>query len=86
MRGNAQFLRERFPKGEEGEALQDMEVAASQIETMLSKLMEVAQHDPGFVKLTPKPVTIQPLAEVFRRRLRAARARPRHQGERLLHA
>jgi signal transduction histidine kinase len=71
VRGNAQFLRERFPKGEEGEALQDMEVAATQIETMLTKLMEVAQHDPGFVKLTPKPVVIQPLAEVFRRRLRA---------------
>jgi len=38
---------------------------------MLSRLMEVATHDPGFVKLTPKPVVIQPLAEVFRRRLRA---------------
>ncbi len=71
VRGNAQFLRERFPNGEEGEALQDMEVAATQIETMLSKLMEVAQHDPGFVKLAPKPVAIEPLAGVFRRRLRA---------------
>lgn len=71
VRGNAQFLRERFPQGEEGEALQDMEVAATQIETMLAKLMEVATHDPGFVKLAPKPVAIQPLAEIFRRRLRA---------------
>ncbi len=71
VRGNAQFLRERFPSGEEGEALKDVEVAASQIEAMLSKLMEVAQHDPGFVKLAPKLVAIQPLAEVFRRRLRA---------------
>lgn len=71
VRGNAQFLRERFSTGEEGEALQDMEVAAAQIETMLSRLMDVATHDPGFVKLAPKPIVVQPLAEVFRRRLRA---------------
>lgn len=71
VRGNTQFLRERFATGEEGEALQDMEVAAKQIETMLSKLMEVATHDTGFVKLVPQPIIVQPLAEVFRRRLRA---------------
>jgi signal transduction histidine kinase len=71
VRGNAQFLRERFPNGAEGDALQDMEVAASQIEAMLSKLLEDAPHDAAFVKLAPKPVPIRPLVEVFRRRLRA---------------
>ena len=71
VRGNAQFLREKFSNGEEAEALHDVEVAAGQIETMLSRLMEVATQDPGFVKLTPKPVVVQPLAEIFRRRLRA---------------
>jgi signal transduction histidine kinase len=72
VRGNAQFLRERFPQGgEEGDALHDMDVAAAQIEGMLSKLMEVATHDQGFVKLAPKPIPVQPLGDVFRRRLRA---------------
>jgi signal transduction histidine kinase len=71
VRGNTQFLRERFKDGEEGDALKDMEMAAGQIETMLSKLMEVASADTGFVKLAPQPVAVAPLAETFRRRLRA---------------
>ena len=71
VRGNTQFLRERFSDGEEGEALRDMEVAATQIETMLSKLMEVATAESGFVKLAPRPVAIGPLADTFRRRLKA---------------
>lgn len=71
VRGNTQFLRERFKDGDEGEALRDMETAAVQIEAMLSKLMEVATAETGFVKLVPKPVVIAPLAETFRRRLRA---------------
>ena len=71
LRGNTQFLRERARDGDEAEALRDMEVAAIQIEAMLSKLMEVATHELGFVKLTPKPIVVAPLAEIFRRRLRA---------------
>lgn len=71
LRGNTQFLRERFSDGEEGEALRDMEVAAAQIESMLAKLMEVATQDTGFVRLAPKPVPVGPLTEVFRRRLKA---------------
>jgi signal transduction histidine kinase len=71
VRGNTQFLRERFKDGEDGEALRDMETAAVQIEAMLSKLMEVATAETGFVKLAPKPVAVAPLAETFRRRLRA---------------
>jgi signal transduction histidine kinase len=71
VRGNTQFLRERIKEGEDGEALRDMETAASQIETMLSKLMEVATAETGFVKLTPKTVSVAPLTETFRRRLRA---------------
>jgi len=71
VRGNAQFLRERIKDGEEGEALRDVEMAAGQIESMLSKLMEVATAETGFVKLTPKPLAVAPLAEVFRRRLKA---------------
>ena len=71
VRGNTQFLREKFTEGDEAEALRDMEVAAVQIETMLTKLMEVATHELGFVKLAPKPIAVAPLAEIFRRRLRA---------------
>ena len=55
VRGNTQFLRERIKDGDDGEALRDMEAAAIQIETMLSKLMEVATAETGFVKLTPVP-------------------------------
>ena len=71
VRGNTQYLRERFRDGEEGEALRDMETAAAQIEAMLSQLMEVATAESGFVKLTPRPVVVAPLAETFRRRLKA---------------
>ena len=71
VRGNTQFLSEKFKEGEEGEALRDMEAAAVQIEAMLSKLMEVATAETGFVKLVPKPVAVAPLAETFRRRLKA---------------
>lgn len=71
VRGNTQFLREKFKTGDEGEALRDMETAAVQIEAMLSKLMEVATAETGFVKLVPKPVVVAPLAETFRRRLKA---------------
>ncbi len=71
VRGNTQFLRERFPDGDEGEALRDMELASGQIETMLSKLMEVATHELGLVRLVPKPLSVTPLADIFRRRLRA---------------
>ncbi|CAN5924747.1 hypothetical protein BH11MYX4_BH11MYX4_48460 [soil metagenome] len=71
VRGNTQFLRERFKEGEEGDALRDMESATVQIEAMLSKLMEVATAETGFVKLQPRPVTVAPLAETFRRRLKA---------------
>lgn len=71
VRGNTQFLRERFKDGDEGDALRDMETAAVQIEAMLSKLMEVATAETGFVKLVPKPVAVVPLAETFRRRLKA---------------
>lgn len=71
VRGNTQFLRERVKDGEEGEALRDMEVAAGQIEAMLTKLMEVATQDPGFVRLAPKMLAVAPLAETFRRRLKA---------------
>ena len=86
VRGNTQFLRERFKTGEEGEALRDMEIAAVQIETMLSKLMEVA---------TARHRLRQARAEARRRRAargdvppasQGARSRPRHQGQRLLHA
>jgi len=71
VRGNTQFLLERLTGSEEGDALRDMEVAAAQIEVMLSKLMEVATADTGFVKLVPAPVDVAPLAETFRRRLKA---------------
>ena len=71
VRGNTQFLRERFRDGDEGEALRDMETAAVQIEAMLSSLMEVATAETGFVKLAPRPVAVAPLAETFRRRLKA---------------
>jgi signal transduction histidine kinase len=71
VRGNTQYLRERFPDGDEGEALRDMESAAAQIEAMLSKLMEVATQETGFVRLTPKPLAVAPLADLLRRRLRA---------------
>ena len=71
VRGNTQFLRERFKDGDEGDALRDTEAATLQIEAMLAKLMEVATHDTGFVKLTPRPVLVAPLAETFRRRLKA---------------
>lgn len=71
VRGNTQFLLERFKDGEDGEALRDMETAAVQIEAMLAKLMEVATHETGFVKLAPKPVAVAPLADTLRRRLRA---------------
>ena len=71
VRGNTQFLRERFSDGEEGDALRDMEAAALQIETMLSRLMEVATAETGFVKLAPRRVRVSPLAEIFRRRLKA---------------
>jgi signal transduction histidine kinase len=71
VRGNTQFLLERYKSGEEGDALRDMEIAAVQIETMLSKLMEVATAETGFVKLVPAPVDVAPLAETFRRRLKA---------------
>ena len=71
VRGNTQFLLERLKAGDEGDALRDMEVAAVQIETMLSKLMEVATAETGFVKLVPAPVDVAPLAETFRRRLKA---------------
>ncbi len=71
VRGNTQFLLERFKDGDDGDALRDMETAATQIELMLSKLMEVATAETGFVKLSPRPVAVPPLADVFRRRLRA---------------
>jgi signal transduction histidine kinase len=71
VRGNTQFLRERFNEGEEGDALRDVELAAVQIEAMLSRLMEVATAETGFVKLAPKPLAVAPLAETFRRRLKA---------------
>ena len=71
VRGNTQFLRERIKDGEDGDALRDMETAAGQIEEMLSRLMEVAQADTGFVRLAPKPLAVAPLTEKFRRRLRA---------------
>ncbi|MDB4945987.1 MAG: sensor histidine kinase [Labilithrix sp.] len=71
VRGNTQFLRERFTDGDEGDALRDMEAAALQIEAMLSRLMEVATAETGFVKLTPRPLVVAPLAETFRRRLKA---------------
>ena len=38
---------------------------------MLGKLIEVAAAETGFVKLAPRPVAVAPLAEIFRRRLRA---------------
>lgn len=71
VRGNAQFLLERFKGGDEGDALKDMEAAALQIETMVSRLMDVATAETGFVKLVPRPIAVGPLAETFRRRLRA---------------
>ncbi len=71
VRGNAQFLLDKFTTGEEGEALRDMDQAAGQIEAMLARLMEVATQDTGFVKLSPKPIAVPPLADTFRRRLKA---------------
>jgi signal transduction histidine kinase len=71
VRGNTQFLREHFKDGDEGEALRDMDAAATQIEEMLSKLMEVATAESGFVKLAPQPVAIAPLAATLHRRLKA---------------
>ena len=71
VRGNTQFLRERFPDGEEGDALRDMETATRQIEAMVAGLMDVATAETGSAKLTPRPVAVAPLAETFRRRLKA---------------
>jgi signal transduction histidine kinase len=71
VRGNTQFLSERIKDGDAIDALRDMEVAAAQIEAMLSKLMEVATAETGFVKLVPQPVSVAPLADTFRRRLKA---------------
>ena len=71
VRGNTQFLREKIKEGDEGDALRDMETAAIQIETMVTRLMDVATAETGFVKLVPRPVAVAPLAEVFRRRLKA---------------
>lgn len=71
VRGNAQFLRGRVPDGEEAEALRDMEAAAGQIETMVTQLMSVATGELDLVKFAPKMIDVAPLADTFRRRLRA---------------
>jgi signal transduction histidine kinase len=71
VRGNTQFLRERYTTDEDVEILHDMETAAIQIETMLSRLMDVATAETGLVKLAPRPVSVGPLADTLRRRLKA---------------
>lgn len=71
VRGNTQFLRGRVTSGEESEALRDMEAAAGQIESMVTQLMTVATEELGLFKLTPKTIDVAPLADTFRRRLRA---------------
>lgn len=71
VRGNAQYLRDRITEGEDGEAIRDMDVAAGQIEAMLSQLMEVATKDAGWVKLAPKPLQVAPMVDILRRRLKA---------------
>jgi len=71
MRGNTQFLMDRYRDGEDGEALRDMDTAAVQIEAMLSKLMEVATTETGLVRNTPRAIAVAPLSEILRRRLKA---------------
>ncbi|MCL2722843.1 MAG: HAMP domain-containing histidine kinase [Polyangiaceae bacterium] len=71
VRGNTQFLRDRIQDVEGSEALHDMETATAQIDEMLTRLMEVATQDPGFVRLAPEPQPVAPLAEMYRRRLKA---------------
>jgi signal transduction histidine kinase len=71
VRANTQLLCDRFPDGETGEILEDMDIASLQIESMLTKLMEVATAETGLVKLAPKPVVVAPLADMLRRRLKA---------------
>jgi len=71
VRGNAEYLRECLEEEDAKLALGDLEKAAVQIETMLASLMEVATHHTAFVKLQPEPIEVAPLADVFRRRLRA---------------
>jgi signal transduction histidine kinase len=75
LKGNVQYLLERVRDvdllKEEKEALVDMEAATGQMEGMLGNLMEVAIQGPGQLKLAPKPIATAPLADLFRRRLRA---------------
>jgi signal transduction histidine kinase len=71
VRANTRVLRERFRDGEEGEILRDMDVASSQIESMLGKLIDVATAEAGGVKLAPRPVLVAPLVDTLRRRLKA---------------
>ena len=71
VRGNMQLLLERFPDGENGEILQDVDAASLQIEAMLSRLMEVATAEGGRTKLAPREMKVLPLVATLRRRLKA---------------
>lgn len=71
VRGNMQLLLDRFPDGENGEILQDIDAASLQIEAMLSRLMEVATAEGGRTKLAPREMKVAPLATTLRRRLKA---------------
>jgi signal transduction histidine kinase len=76
LKGNVQYLLEKLASGnaslaEEKETLTDMEAASIQMEGMLGSLMDVAVQGPGQLKLAPKPLVTAPLADLFRRRLRA---------------
>lgn len=72
IRGNAQYLKERFRTGtEEAEVMTDIETASVQIENMLTTLMEMATEDAGFVKTSPQPLEVAGMADTLRRRLKA---------------
>ena len=71
VRGNMQLLLDRFPDGENGEILQDIDTASLQIEAMLTRLMEVATAEGGRTKLAPREMMVAPLEATLRRRLKA---------------
>lgn len=71
LRANTDLLKVRYSKSDDQEILGDMDAASAQIETMLAKLMEVATAETGQVKLAEERVEVAPLADTFRRRLKA---------------
>lgn len=71
VRGNTQFLKERVTEAEAKEALDDMELAAHQIEEMLARLMAVASQDSEAMRFSAREILVPPLVDSLRRRLRA---------------